>query len=900
MWKKFFVALLSIAVLSTAGVLSTQLHAESDNSVVVREANEQTMYIHDDLEFEVTTSRMDEKILFIQGGTITGNTETITIPLQDDTSSFVVKGIETPGAYQGNIQVQSAKLDGSNAQSKEVSFSFVVYGKAFENKIYQVKQQEEKQALIFGVLPQALQTATIKYEIEDERIATIDDAGVIKGINVGETKAWVRVYDKETLLSSDSCQIQVLEQAQEEEKTILEGSEHGYRFVALKEEAIAQTTNQAIGSIQLGQSGEHTYEFDGEENNLEIKDGIVSIKNALKEGDYEASLMITNSQSKTTYQIPITYRVRENTETKETSFEFRYDGSATTNIIRDYQPGNNTFQLSSNQNVSEVTFRLKEESDTEFLTISKTGNVTVKKATTKPVLIEASYQKQTYELPLLIEKANQNITISKEQLTLQLEDGAFEPLIQGVKGNGSFVVSMEDESILQVEQKEQGNLMFMPKQVGETKVTLYHAGDENFKESNRIELHVSIQSQLEQTNDKFIGDLAWLTLPQANEQGWVHEPFTIALQKDSPATSMIYQDQVVKEIPCMENGEFTYPVIFQDENQQASDPISLNVKLDTHAPMITNITIDDVVDSPWKELLNSATFQQAYGTGQEVVIEASDALVNLQQKTSGVKAIAYQVYVVQAETEILTQEAQMEFDESLSFYVDSEDIIKVCASAIDNADLQSDEVCQLSKGSSSIPTIQSKNSGIMLRSMAFEGNEQFEVVDVLADLSKEEQQGIGGAIASAFALSSTDIEKIDLSEAPMQLIIPMTYQEVSQKGVWKQKQSDGGYVDIPSSYQGDSCILSVTSLQPVVLVEETDSPNHQIATSSLRLSSKESSSNPVQTQVTPLLANRDWQIIDGDVQALTIALGALVIGLFLIIALRSHHMEDVDDPTDFE
>lgn len=908
MWKKFCVAILSICLLSGAAMISGSLFASEESTLQIIDQETKHHYINEDVSFTISSSQSDEKVLYVEGGELHGNGNSYTIPLQENSDSFTLSEIIKPGAYQGEVKAHVAKLDGSEPKQLSGSLAFTIYGKAFQSSSSEMNIGDEKQAVIYGELPPTLEHPIITYSSDDESIVSIDQEGKLTAHKEGTTQLHIVVFDgvqdEAHVLSKDDCEVKVNGVRQEEVSfdQAVSGIEEGYRFLKTDHVYANHDGEQVIGLLDQGQSGEHAYYFDEQDKqSYEVKNGRLYLVNKQETGTKEVNVYILHKDTKRLYKVSVSYDVEKQPTATDTSFAFRYDGEAVTSVVRAYQEGKNSFQISSNQSVEEVSFQLKHEADSDTLTISQTGNITVKKVTKDPVIVIATWHKQTYELPIIIQKADQKLSALSTQLHVLVSDGSFDPLIEGRNGTGVLVGEVQgDQDCMKLMTNKDGSISLLPEHAGNVSVVIYNDGDENYKKSNIITLQIQInEDPKDTTTAAWEGNEAWLKLTGSqNDSDWYTSMVSLSLHESAnDATGFSYEGAYVSSATILENGTHTFPVTFQKADGTLSSPIKLNVQIDTHAPLITSITEQKIADNDVKEFIDRLTFQSVYGNGMSITIQASDALVSSQIQTSGVKEIAYHIYRIEDEQELLLEEGK-KAGEQIKINIEDTGLHKVCASAVDHAGLSGEQRCITLSDDEQIPALMSSNSGLVLMSRAFSSTDDVKV----SALAEEELTAFTSNLSNVddqvvAAYEFTLNESQDVTALPeVDVLLPITKEAMdSANGVWLQKQTDDTYQEVEVSKQADAHILHLHSLQPIYYVEQAQKEEAQKASSAslLQLASNETTTQLEQsepTAVTPF-AFQPVSFDANDQKLFLYAGGGLIIFLFVILLIRSGREE---------
>lgn len=889
MWKKFFIAILSIALVGGASIASDQLFAASAGDIQIKEKDTTAHYIHDAVDFVVSTTEQGDTLQYIEGGSVKGNGENFTIPLLENTDTFSVSGFTKPGTYQGSIK---ASIKGeAGVRSIEKSFTFTLYGKVFSEEAVDIETNESRQMTSYGLLPSSESSFTYLYSSNNEDIVTIDKEGRLLGRKPGEASVTLQILVQEQVVSTTICQVHVKEktEAKLQYETAIQGEEYGYRFLPLPHVDEEKDTAQSIGYFQLGQSGEHAFYFeDAYKDKIEVRDGYVYPLEELEKKEHSITAYILHKDSSKLYAVRMQFTSGEEKDAQP--FVFRYQGKVVQSIVRPYEYGNNSFQIASNQSIEQVTYRLKNDSDAAYVSISQTGNVTVKAVTKDPVIVTATYQKEVYELPITIEKSEQIIKAKQDRITFTMGDGVVDPLIDGRKGEGSLVFASKDASIVDVLMHEDGTSSLLPKRVGKTEIEIFNNGDDTYKKSNVITIQVEVVEEKKEP-EIWEGNSAWLTLSQPEgKAGWYTGPVSISLKEEEEITAFSYQGEWRQEIEIIENGEIAVPITFQSSSGEESTPITIMASIDMQAPRITGIKEEDAANSVLKEFINQITFEKGFGRGKNITIDASDLVMDPSIKTSGVHSIQYAIYALEEGNEELLLRGEKETVDSLSVQVEDTRVHKVCAKAMDHAGLQGEETCQIL--SADAPQLYvSANTGLIFRAKAQSLPSEIVVVDGRTAIPEEQLALQSGQLQAAYAFVDAKMEKISLLE-DMEVQLPISQAgNMKEQGIWKQAQADGSFESIPASYTKDTCTLKLSSLAPIIYVQEetVDNGIEKLLQTSHPAASTQHSQ--IKDQVTPL-AVHNFVYTKQDLSVFAYAGGAVLLAMFVIVLIRSAYEDE--------
>lgn len=895
MWKKFCLAILSISLLGGATFISGALFASGDSVLQFHAEEQRDYYVNDEFSYTLSSSHSDELILYLNGGELHGNGSTYQIAFNEE-ARVAISHMEKPGVYQGEVSAEAT--NGQKGGSKEIHgmLSFTVYGIIYQSKELQVSLQEQLQPETYGFLPENVEKPLYAYAVDDKQIAAVDENGRITGLKVGTTGLHMSVYDgvkdeAHRLYQSDTL-IHVIAQQkpQFQSGNALKGENSGYSFVQTENVYAKTAKEQKIGIFNLAQSGSFTYQVAADQaDEYAIRDQNLVLLHEGKEGKHEVKVYIIPEDGEHSYEVTCAYTIIAPPQvTDDDSFAFRYEGKDTTSIVRTYREGNNSFQITSNKNVDEVRYQLKNESDQEYLTVSPTGNVTVKKISEKPVVITALWHKKFYELNVMIEKADQMLSTPITEITVSLEDGSFDPIIEGRKGNGSLIADVKGKNdILDLTYHADGTLSIQPLAVGDVILEVYNDEDQNVKKSNVLSIPVHV-SPIKSVGDQWIAREDWLKLEgEKGNNGWYISDVTLSCDEKAPVPQFTYQKQAYETLTLTANGTATLPITFTNESGQTSAVVKLTVPIDTHAPHIVSISEHEAADQDWKKFIDRLTFQKTFGNGMIIDLEASDVLLNEDTEISGVKEIAYRIYRLQDGKETLLSEGR-EAGNELHAYVEDNGMHKVCATVEDEAGLRSSEVCQVLDEDHQEVAAVSENSGIVLYSRSFAPGDRFtvheadetEIAEVRRTLHLPETTFIAG-----YAWESDDLREGE--SADIRAVIPVSSHQ-EKGGNWYQKQSDGTIKALNTVKVDNTQVLYLDSLREIYYAQ---SDFDSAGGSRLHLAKAEIAlPQPENMEVTkllfqPLLYN------EYDLRLLAAAVVGLISVCFVILLIRSGREE---------
>lgn len=890
MWKKFCVSILSICILGGAALISGSLFAADESALQFKENGKGHHYVNNKFSYTVASDRNDEAILFVSGGELHGGAFTYQIPFHE-TANITISDIQKPGAYQGEL---SAEVSGQSG-SKEISgiLSFTVYGIVYQNDNIIMEPKQSINPETYGTLPNDI-NPLFTYTSDDEKVAVVDENGKITALKEGITDIHMVVFDgvsePDKRLYESVLTVEVAADKKQEKPQIKNGEDHDFRFIQTQRVVAEKDDKQKIGYIEHPQSGTYEYELNAKvSEQYEIDNGELYVLGKQTKGKHSVKLLVQAAEQ--TYELVCEYEVSAEDKNQKEHFQFRYEGESVSSIVRPYQEGNNSFQITSNKNLDEVLFQLKDELDAEYLNVSQTGNVIVKKISKQPIVIIAKWQDEYYECSVMIDKADQKIALPSNEITVSPDDGRFDPLVEGRMGNGSLVARVISENkCVSLSYSEQGGLIIDPLAVGDAQIQIYNDGDANYKKSNAITLLVHVK-EAKALNKEWLGDAQWLDIQGIKGQNeWYTSAVTLTLKKNAPAKSFHISDKSYDSLQWQENGEAALPIAFINAQDIKSTIAKVSFKIDTHAPLITDITERKAADSGWKQFIDELTFQSVFGEGMIIEINANDSLMNSDIKTSGVKEISYRIYRIKDNKETLL-DSGVQNGSSVSLQIADNDTHKVCAVAVDYAGNQGDEVCKI-LSDEGLTQITAENTSIMLHSRIFSGDERI-YIQAVDDADIKDIAPLLPKTEEITAVKGFQIEWQSYEKAIANQVIQVTIPTIAQKqpaGYWVQKDGSS-YKRVEAVNQSTAQILQLTSLEPIYYVETKRSatagqlglylakPNDLIATAP-----------NINTEVTRV-SFQPFTYADTDLHMVLYGAGVVLVVCFIILLIRSGREE---------
>ncbi len=897
MWKKFFITILSIALLGGAAFVSGSLFAAGDSTLQFQTDEQKDHYVNDEFSYTLSSSRSDESILYLNRGELHGNGNTYQIAFNED-AVVAITNIKKPGVYQGEVIAEAT--DGQNGGSKEIRgmLSFTVYGIIYQNTEYQIPIKEKSRPETYGFLPDQVKEPLYTYSVDDESIASVDEEGNVTGLKEGTTTLHMNVYNKvkeeDHFLYQSDAQIHVVkaQERQVQSDNALKGENSGYYFLQSENVYADIKEEQKIGVFELAQSGSFTYQVeDSYAKEYEVRDQALYLLHGGSEGRHEVKVYIKPKDYDYTYVVTCSYEIIKQTKAADDSFAFRYEGKDTSSIVRTYREGSNSFQITSNKNVDEVRYQLKNESDSPYMSVSETGNVTIKKISEKPIVITALWRNKFYELNVVIEKADQTLSTPISEITISLDDGSFDPIIEGRYGNGSLIADVQGASdIVDLQYSATGSLSIKPLKVGDVVVEIYNDEDQNYKKSNVLTIPVHV-SAIQSVQDQWIAREDWIHLEgEKGKNGWFTSAVTLSCDKEAPIKKFQFQKQAYDSLKLTENGDNTLPITFVNQDGKASAVVKLSVPIDTHAPHIVSIDEREAADHDWKKFIDRLTFQMTFGSGMIIDIETSDDLLNEATAVSGVKEISYRIYRLNDGKETLLQEGR-EAGDHLEIYVEDTGTHKVCASVEDEAGLQSGEVCNILDETHQETAVPSDNTGMILYSRAFSKGDCFQVHEVDEEALtavKSELKLADSAFVTGYEIEWEN-QNPDVSSGEIRAVIPVSSHQAGV-GTWYQKQGDGTYKEVNAGKVDHTQVLHLNSLNNIYYVQTgadvTGSSGFHLAKPEISLSLTQ----PEKNEVSKLLL-RPLLYDEYDLKLLAIAVAGLISVCFIILLIRSGREE---------
>lgn len=897
MWKKFFIAILSISLLGGAAIVSGSLFAAGESTLQFHTDEQRDHYVNDEFSYTLSSSRSDESILYLNSGELHGNGNSYQIAFNEE-AVVAVTNIQKPGVYQGEVIAEAT--DGQNGGSKEIRgmLSFTVYGIIYQNSEYQVNIQEKSRPETYGFLPEHIKEPLFTYSVDNQSIASVDQEGNVTGLKEGTTKLHMYAYDgaetDEHFLYHSEAVIHVVKP---QERVLpgdgaLKGENSGYYFLQSENVYADVKEEQKIGMIELAQSG--SYQFQVEEaqaQNYEVRDQSLYLLHGASEGKHEVKVYVLPQDYEDTYVVTCSYEVIQPIKAAEDSFQFRYEGKDTSSIIRKYQEGNNSFQITSNKSIDEVRYQLKNESDSSYLSVSETGNVTVKKISEKPIVITALWQKKFYELNVIIEKADQTLSSPIHEITVSLDDGSFDPIIEGRLGKGSLIADVKgDDGIVDLQYSATGSLSLKPLKVGSVVVEIYNDEDQNYRKSNVLSIPVHVSS-IQSVGDQWLAREDWIHVEgETGKNGWFTSAVTLSCDREAPVRQFQLQKETYQKLTLEDNGNHSLPITFRNQDGNTSAVVKLSIPIDTHAPHIVRMDEREAADRDWKKFIDRLTFQKTFRSGMIIDIEAADTLLNEAIQVSGVKEISYRIYRIKDGKETLLKEGR-EAGGELQIYVEDTETHKVCATVEDEAGLKSKEVCNVLDDTHQEAAAVSDNTGMVLYSRSFAKGDHFQlhemdeetIAAVKPDLKVSENTVVSGY---EFEWGDQDAK---LPTGEIRAMVPISSHQ-GELGTWYQKQGDGSYKVVNAVQVEDTQVLYLDSLQEIYYAQ---SGSRIAGSSGFYLAKPEVSLSvpkPESTEVTKLLL-RPLLYDEYDLKMLGIAVAGLISVCFIILLIRSGREE---------
>ena len=892
MWKKFCVSILSVCILGGVTFISGSLFAADESALRFTENEKGHHYVNDEFSYTVASDRNDEAILFVSGGELHGGAYTYQIPFHE-TANITISDIHKPGAYQGEL---SAEVSGQRG-NKEISgvLSFTVYGIVYQKDHMMMEPKQTIAPESYGTLPSDV-NPIFTYTSDNEKIAVVDKEGNITALKEGITDIHMVVFDgaaePDRRLYESVLRVEVaMNQTQPTKPQIKNGAEHDFRFIQTQPVIAESKDKQKIGYIEHPQSGTYAYQLsDKASEQYEIDNGELYVLSKQSEGKHSVKVVVHAGEQ--SYELVCEYEVSADNKNQKEHFQFRYEGESVSSIVRSYQEGNNSFQITSNKNLDEVLFGLKDELDAEYLNVSQTGNVIVKKISKQPIVITAKWQDEYYECSVMIDKADQEISLPSNEITVSPEDGRFDPLVEGRMGNGALVAKVTGkDQCVSLSYSEQGGLIIDPLAVGDAQIQIYNDGDANYKKSNAITLLVHVK-EAKTLNKEWLGDARWLNIQGIKGQnGWYTSAVTLALKKDAPAKAFHFSDKSYDSLKWQENGEAALPIAFINSQELKSTIAKVSFKIDTHAPLITAVTERKAADRGWKQFIDELTFQSVFGEGMIIEINADDSLMNSEIKTSGVKEISYHIYRIDSDNKETLLHSGVQKGSAVSLQIADSNTHKVCAVAVDYAGNQSDELCKI-LDDEALTQVTAKNTSIMLHSRIFNGDEHI-YVQAVDDVNIKNIAPLFPKNEEITDVTGFQIEWQNHEQAIANQVIQVTIPTVAQKlpaGYWVQKSGDT-YKRLESVNKPTAQILQLTSLEPIYYVETKRSATAgQLGLYLAKPNDLIEASPSINTEVTRV-SFQPFTYADTDLHMVLYGAGTVLAVCFIILLIRSGREE---------
>lgn len=895
MWKKFCVSILSICILGGAAIISGSLFAADESTLRFTDNTKEHHYVNDEFSYTLTSDRSDEAVLYVGGGELHGGAFTYQVPFYE-TNTITISDIQKPGTYQGEL---SAEVRSQTGGSKEISgvLTFTIYGIVYQNDMLSMEPQQQLQPETYGTLPSDV-NPIFTFMSDNEAVALIDEKGNIKAVREGTADIHMVVYDgavqADKRLYESVLRIEVGADNTQSKHQVLRGEENDFRFIQTQPVAAEKDEKQKIGYIVHPQSGAYRYEIaQKDRKQFAIDNGELYALGKQTKGKHSVKVTVIAPEQDQVYEVDCSFEVSAEDKNQNEQFQFRYEGKAVSSIVRPYQEGNNSFQIASNKNLEEVLFQLKNETDSEYLNISQTGNVIIKKISKQPIVITAKWQEHSYECSVMIDKAEQQISVASSEINISPEDGRFDPLINGRMGNGALIAQPVGEAeCVSLSYSEQGGLVIEPLKVGDAQIQIYNDGDANYKKSNVITLLIHVREP-EVLNKEWLGDAKWLDMQgSVGEEGWFTSNVSLSLKKDAPVSTFHFNEKSYRELQWNDNGETVLPVFFSDKQGVKSTVTKVSFKIDTHAPLITAISERKAADRGWKEFIDELTFQSIFGQGMIIDIQADDALMNNEIKTSGVKEISYEIYRVDEDNKETLLTKGVEAGDNISVQIADTGMHKVCAAAVDHAGLRGEETCHVLNDDVITP-IRAENTAMMLYSRAFDSDDHI-LIQAINNSESAEIVKIVPSSEKVTDIKGYQIKWKDHETAVVNQMIQVAIPTINQDkpaGYWIQRKGST-YQPIETINKRNVQILHLTSLEPIYYVETKRSatagqlgfylakPNDLIAVN-----------DSLNTEVTRV-SFQPFTYPQHDLNLVLYAAGAVLVVCFVILLIRSGKEEN--------
>lgn len=823
-WKKLCIALLSVGLLGSAAYVGSLLSAAEASTLQFSAQDDSEHYVGNDFSYALSGTR-GEEIINISDGTLHGNGRMYEVPFSEGNILHFPQ-LNQPGFYQGDIIAEALGEDGGSVYELKGMISFMVYGVVYRYEAYEAMIGETILPQTYGAMPEQLKDVYYLYTSDDPTVAQVDEQGYVSALGEGGCQIKMSVYDAQSddahLLYETQTTIHVKAAAQHtwNKELALDAEANGYRFVQSQQIMANAQKEQKIGTIALAQSGVYRYEMEEAlQDTYAIRDGELYLLKPQPAGTYTISLFIIATDRAQTYELKCTYQAEEAKQSDDSDFVFRYEGKDTASIVRQFQESNNSFQITSNKNLDEVRFSLKDEADSEYLSISEMGSVQVKHVTEAPVTIIARWNQTAYELNLVIEKADQHLTCMMDDVSVSVGDGAFDPLIEGRAGSGRLSARLMGESdAVTLRYNEKGDMSVVPVAPGDALIVFSNDGDMHYRKSNEVTLRVHVLDR-QVLSDDWLGNSEWLNLEgEQGENGWFVSDVQMSLKQDSEAKRFQYRDKVFERMVVTDNGISQLPLRFIDAEGAGSTPTRVSLKIDTHAPLITAIDEQEAADSEWKKMVNRLTFQQGFGSGMIATIDATDLLMNEDIRVSGIAQIDYRIYRMDGENQTLIQEGAQAGKDQIKVNIEDTGIHKICAHATDAAGHQGAESCKMMNGDEEV-SLRADNSGMILSGSGLLSSDRFTVHEVDAQ-ERAQAAALLGLDAADDALIGYHLEWDGNAETkePLSARIPISATTM-QPLLWYQKQEDGTLSQLEAQKEDDAYVLPLSSLRDIYYVE---------------------------------------------------------------------------------
>lgn len=300
-------------------------------------------------------------------------------------------------------------------------------------------------------------------------------------------------------------------------------------------------------------------------------------------------------------------------------------------------------------------------------------------------------------------------------------------------------------------------------------------------------------------------DSSWVKLPDIPSSLWYTEPITIKMStKQSDYTQMSVNDGAyATSFALDQDGIHTLKITFKNPlTNQETTPISVQVKMDKHKPVIEEI-------------------KQDAKDGKTFSILASDALRDTSIPTSGLDKIKYTIYqVVTSTKKTKLEEKEIDAADLTKLTTTASGNIEICAYAIDKAKWNGEEKCTdftiAAANEETKKILEAENAaGTIEINEAIPDAAKFKVEDITKKTTNNEmfndKQQVN--LALRMSLSTGSLSKTAKVEIPLtKEILSLTNKAYYKKG------SDGTLKKLDAKVVNDKLVFETKSLGDIFVI----------------------------------------------------------------------------------